>query len=550
VNLLSRLLPDPVAIRLETWNLEPSPPTITLTLASRPRATPCPLCARQAKRTHSRYERRLADLPWGEYRVAIRLKVRRLFCDNAQCARRVFTERLPGVVAPWARRTARLADRLTAVGRALGGAAGARLVRDFGLTASRNTLLHLVRQAPAPPVVTPSALGVDDWAMRRRFTYGTVLVDLERRRPVALLPDREADTLAAWLREHPGVAVITRDRSGAYADGASRGAPEAVQVADRFHLLQNLAEALELAFTDQARELRDVEQARRRAAAAEGVPVRPDPPPPPKRPLALAAARREQRLATHRRVWELWREGWPGHDIARHLGIGRTTTYRYLKSEAFPERKGRSDAGRSSVDPWGEWVIARWNAGQHNGRQMLRELRERGFRGNYATVLRYLNRLRAAQGNARPHRSRAQPGPPLVAAPKRVLTPRTAAWLVLRRSEHRDAEDQALLAGLREHSGVLDEAIELAEEFAALVRGREPERLDPWLQRAQNGAVPSLRRFAESLSADYKAVRAAVTLDWSNGPVEGQINRLKTIKRQMYGRANLDLLERRFLPAA
>jgi transposase len=160
-----------------------------------------------------------------------------------------------------------------------------------------------------------------------------------------------------------------------------------VQVADRFHLLQNLAEALELAFTAQAYELRDIEQARRRAAVAEGASVRPDPPPPPKRPLVLAVARREQRLATHRRVWELWREGWPGRDIARHLGIGRTTTYRYLKSETFPERKGRSDAGRSSVDPWGEWVIARWNTGQHNGRQMLRELRKRGFIGNYATVL-------------------------------------------------------------------------------------------------------------------------------------------------------------------
>jgi hypothetical protein len=334
-----------------------------------------------------------------------------MFCDNAQCERRVFAERVPEVAAPWGRKTARLADRLTAVGMALGGAAGARLGRRIGLLASRNTLLRLIRRAPSPPVQVPAALGVDDWAMRRRFSHGTVLVDLERRRPVALLPDREADTLAAWLREHPGVAVVARDRSGAYTEAVGRGAPAAVQVADRFHLLQNLAEALERAFTTQVRELREADRARRDAAAAEGGVVRPDPPPPPKRPRDLAAARRERRRETHQRVWELWREGLPGSDIARHLGIGRTTTCRFLQSEAFPERKGRSDAGRSSVDPWGEWVIARWNEGQRNGRQMPRDLRERGFAGNCATVLRYLDRLRAAQdGTAPSRRTRAGPG--------------------------------------------------------------------------------------------------------------------------------------------
>jgi len=396
VNRLACLLPDPSSVRLESWSLEPASPSITLTLKSRHGAARCPLCGGWARRVHSRYERTLTDLPWGEHAVAVRLRVRRMFCDNARCERRIFTERLPGVAAPWARKTARLAGRLTAVGAALGAAAGARLGRKVGLMASRNTLLRLVRRAPLPPVETPAALGVDDWAMRKRFTCGTVLVDLERRRPVALLPDREADTLAAWLRGHPGVAVIARDRSGASAEGAGRGAPGAVQVADRFHLLQNLAEALELAFTAHARELREAEQARRQAAIAEGAPVRPDPPPPPKRPRVMAAARRERRMAAHRRVWELWREGWPGEAIARHLGIGRTTVYRHLKSQAFPERKGRSDAGRSSVEPWGEWVIGRWNAGQRNGRRMLRELRERGFAGNYATVLRYLNRLRGA----------------------------------------------------------------------------------------------------------------------------------------------------------
>lgn len=182
---------------------------------------------------------------------------------------------------------------------------------------------------------------------------------------------------------------------------------------------------------------------------------------------------------------------------------------------------------------------------------MLRDLRERGFAGNYAAVLRYLNRLRAAQDGAAPlRRTRARPGPPLVATPKRVLTPRTAAWAVLRRPERRSHEDRAMLAGLRGHSPDLDAAVGLAEEFAALVRGRAPERLDPWLKAAQDGPVAALRRFAKRLQADAGAVRAAVSLPWSNGQTEGQINRLKTLKRQMYGRAGLDLLERRFLLAA
>ena len=535
-------------VRLETCGTEHAPPTVALTSRSRP--PPCPLCSRRARRTRSWYERALADLPWGEHAVAVRLRVRRLLCDNARCQRRIFTERLPGVVAPWARKTARLSGRLTAMGLALGGAAGARLGCRMGLAASRSTLLRLVRRTPTPPDTTPMALGVDDWALRKRHTYGTVLVDLDRHRPVALLPDREAGTLATWVREHPGVEVVSRDRASAYAAAGRNGAPDAVQVADRFHLLQNLAEALELTLTSHARELRDAEQARRQNVAAKEGLVRPDPPLPPKRPLAMAAARREWRMATHRQVWDLHRQGWSGERIARHLGVGRTTTYRHLKSEAFPERKGRSDAGHSSMDPWREWIIERWNRGQRNGRQTLRDLRTLGFTGNHATVLRYLNRLRDAQRGTAPHRPRARPGPPMVAAPRQVLTPRTAAWIVLRPPDRRGGEEAGLLARLRNAASTLAAAVALAEEFAALVREREPERLDPWLQQAQDSTMPALQRFARRLSSDYDTVRAAVTLAWSNGQVEGQINRLKTLKRQMYGRANLDLLERRFLLAA
>ena len=551
MNLLPRLLPGLDGVRLETWRLDPASSTIILILASRSRPAQCPLCRRRARRTHSWYERTLADLPWGEHGVVVRLRVRRLFCDTASCERRVFTERLPGLAAPWARKTMRLADRLTAIGLALGGAAGARLARKLGLTASRNTLLHLVRQASTPPLVTPTVLGVDDWAMRKRHTHGTVLVDLERHRPVALLPDREADTLATWLREHPGVAVIARDRSGVYAEGASRGAPGAVQVADRFHLLQNLAETLELVFTTHARDLRAVEQARHHTAAAEGGPVQVAPLPPPTRTQALAAERRARRLARHEQVWALYRQGWPGEEIARHLGTGRATVYRYLRTEVFPERKGRSDAGHSLLDPWQDVVMEHWTTGRRDGRRLFLELQRRGFRGSYTTLVRYLRRLREAQGAVRAHRPRRRPGPPLAVAPRRrVLTTRAVAWMVLRRAEKRSPEDQVLLDDPRRNAPALDETVALAEAFVGLVRDRAPERLDPWPRQAQDGAVPALRRFAKRLSADYDAVRAAVTLDWSNGSAEGQINRLKALKRQMYGRAHLDLLERRFLLAA
>jgi transposase len=224
--------------------------------------------------------------------------------------------------------------------------------------------------------------------------------------------------------------------------------------------------------------------------------------------------------------------------------------FRHLRSEVFPERKGRRDAGRSVLDPWQHVVLEHWNSGRRHGRRLFRTLQQDGYRGSYPTLARYLQRLRAAQGSVVVCRPTKHPRPVLVTAARPVLTPRTAAWLVLRRTGKRSADDRALLADLRRHAPELDEAVALAEEFTGLIREHAPDRLDPWLKRARDSTIRQLQSFAKRLQDDYAAVQAAVALAWSNGQTEGQVNRLKTLKRQMYGRANLDLLERRFLLAA
>lgn len=549
MDLLSRLLPGSTSLQLVTWDLDPTKAALALTVISH-QATPfCPLCNQPARRVHSHYQRTLADLPWGSWRVRLILGVRKLFRDNAGCPRRIFTEPLPDIVVPWARKTLRLDEKLTAIAVALGGSAGARLSRDLGMPAARNTLLRLIRAAPLPSGAIPAVLGVDDWALRKRHTYGTVLIDLEQRRRVALLPDREADTLARWLSDHPGVEIIARDRAGAYAEGARRGAPQAVQVADRFHLVRNVAEVLETVFTLHAADLRMAEPANQNVVPAQSVP-----PAPPHRTAnkhANSAESRGRRLATYQRVWALHDEGWSSVAIARHLGLGRSTVVRFLRHATFPERQERHDAGRGLLDPWKPMILERWNAGCRRSRQLFREIQGRGYRGSYRTLARYTQRLHQAQDDAVPRQSSPpRPVPPVSDPRKRPLTPRNAAWRVLRRAEHRDAEEADLLNRLHTQHAALTEAIVLAEDFVAGLRDRAPKRFDPWLARARDSTLPAFRNFAKKLGTDDAAVRVAMTLSWSTGQVEGQINRLKMIKRQMFGRASFDLLNRRFLLAA
>jgi transposase len=396
-------------------------------------------------------------------------------------------------------------------------------------------------------------LGVDDFALRKRYTYGTILVDLERRQPVALLPERTAEPVAQWLREHPGVEIIARDRASAYAEGARQGAAAATQVADRFHLLQNLAEALHQVFATQSHALDAVNETLCQqpvplsdGGAAVPVPPRTTPAPAQQR----AAQRQAHRQALHTQVWALHRQGWTAPAIAPHVGMSLRTVQRDLRTTTFAGRQRRSDYGDSVLTPYTPYLLERWNAGCYTAMRLFREIRQRGYAGGYGVVAAYARRLRQAQGLPPGHRCPRQALPPVAEPPCQPLTPRRATWLVLRREAKRTEAEAQPLAQLRAQQAEVTEAIDLAQDFAALVRQRQPEALDPWLQRAAASTLEALQRFAKGLYEDYEAVKAGVTLPWSTGPVEGHINRLKMLKRQMFGRARLDLLSRRFVGTA
>jgi transposase len=407
-DLCAHLLPPDQHLQFRTLILDEQ--RIILVAARNAPKAPCPDCCQWACRIHSDYDRTLADLPWATAPIQLRLKVRRFFCTTCTCSRQTFTERLPTVAPLYARTTTRRAHTQAETGLALGGAAGARHLARQGLSVSRNTLLRRARRQALPEGPPPHVVGIDDWAWRKGHRYGTIVVDLERGCPIDVLEDRLAETVAAWLQAHPEVHVVARDRAEAYGAGIRQGAPEATQVADRFHVLKNLAEALEQVFTAHGKELAAIDEKRRQepvpcddGSMAAPVPL------PPRQATAeeLAEQRRARRLATFEHVWALRQHGWSGTSIAHHLGIGKSTVFRYLRTTTFPERKGRRDRGKRSVlKGYKEHVLKRWNEGCQEALRLFHELQQQGYHGSYATVARYARRLRQAQGLA----PRACPG--------------------------------------------------------------------------------------------------------------------------------------------
>ena len=518
----------------------PTSERITVVTTSRTATAACPDCGRFSSRVHAYYQRRLQDLPWQGRPAMLRIRVRRFSCLDPNCRRQTFAEPLGRAAARSARRTTRLGDVQCHLGLALGGEAGARLSARLAMTVSPDTLLRLVQRAVVPERPAPRAVAVDDWAWRRSQSYGTIVVDLERNKVVELLPDREVASLSAWLQRHPGIEVVARDRASAYADAVRQAVPDTQQVADRWHLLRNLGEALQ-GVVDRHRGA--VRHAARAVSQQIMAPVR-FAVREPTREQRLRAERHERRHLRYEEMIRLHRMGLSRNAIARAIGASLPTLHRWLKAGG-PPTHDKPEQPRN-VTPYEAYLARRWSEGCRNGARLWRELRQQGYRGSVRSVVRWTTRRRQGE------RTEAADEIRMTAAWPAPSSRRCARMLGMPR-DRLATKERAFLGHLARGAPDLVRAGKLAVAFANLLHTHRPDiararaALNRWIRSARESALSG---FARGLQRDSAAVAAAIVTPWTTSPAEGQITRLKAIKRSMYGRAGFRLLRQRVLIAA
>ncbi|MGH2478628.1 MAG: ISL3 family transposase [Ktedonobacteraceae bacterium] len=510
---------------------------LTVTLVSTQLSPCCPLCGSTARRVHSCYTRLVADLPCAGQSMRLLIQVRKYFCEQSSCPRKIFAERLTPFVEPFARVTKRLCQIVQIIGLATGGRLGVRVTDRLGIQTSRQTILRRIMALPTEPAGQVPQIGIDDFSFRRGRKFGTIIVDLQTHKMLDVLPDRTAERAAAWMAAHPEIELVSRDRGGDYASAAATGAPQAIQCADRFHILKNVGEAVEGCVArhlaakrktspqDIPEDHQPIEQASRSMRRSPSVERR-------------QQAYREERLARYEQVIALRQHGMSSAAIAERVGISDSTASRWLTAGAYPETTRGPYV--SHIDPYLPYLQQRWEAGCHNMVRLHQELVARGYKGSYASVRDHLvRRLPGGKKNA-------CKGTQLSPAP---LSTRHVAFLFLRRPLDLDLEERETLLQLRQSHIELDVVYELVQEFATMLRTRTGENLETWLTKAVASQIPEFQSFVLGVERDKAAVKAGLTLPQSNGVVEGKVNKLKLIKRMGYGRAGFPLLRQRVLHA-
>ena len=511
----------------------------------------CPACDVRSRSRHGWYVRRLQDLPAQGAAVKLRLKLARWQCANPQCAQRTFGDRLPEIVPAFARRTRRVIELARLLAHTAGGRPAERLMIRLGVPQSNDTLLRSLKREvanrhSAEPV---RVVGIDDWSWRKGASYGTIMVDLERREFLDVLQDRSAEATARWLARHPAVEVVSRDRCGLYAQGAVQGAPQARQVADRFHLLQNLRHAIEQQLSRAPRQFPLFVPSETADPLSEppatvhryGQPEVTD-----HRSL-VRAGHRARRQAGFDRVKALHAEGKPLCAIVRETGLNWRTVRKWTRQDALQTRQTMAPKP-TTPSAFRAYLARRWMEGCTIGRELLAEIQPLGYTGSLTHLQRLLNRWRRAHFAAAIGAPAPEPAVALDNSVRHAVPPIVAAALCIKPRGLLTTAQGAKVDLLKAMSDEFATMRQLAMRFRGILRSDDAERLEGWLNDAARSGIHCMRQFASTLRQDLTAVRNAICEPWSNGQTEGQINKLKTLKRAMYGRAGVELLRARMLP--
>ena len=497
------ICPDPRLWHLSLISLHPD--QIRLHLESVRSAVPCPDCGVLSARVHSRYQRKPQDLPWSAWPVQLVVHARTFFCDNQGCSGRIFTERFPGVLESYARKTTRLLDVLLELVHGGSAENAARIGKRMGYKVSPDALLNLQRKEHfAFPGTT--VLGVDEFSMRRGQTYSTLLVDLERHQPIDVIEGREAAPLAKWLHDHPGISVLARDRAESYASAGRTAAPNAIQVADRFHLVKNVNDALKELLRSGRWILPAVEVGLAKESTQTGPPVEARVQAEQKQPSVVKAALWEE-------VQERKKQGQSTRAISWELRVHRETVRRYMEARSPPAYR-RGLTRPTKLKQHLNYVMRRWNEGCHNARTLHRELSKRGYDGGY-TQLKEL---------VRPWRS-TQPDKPAVQS--RVPLNQ---WLFLRPNHRLSSEEIQELELVLEANPKLALGYHLKEEFQRIIAQHDAEALDGWIAKAALSALKPFQSLAQGMVQEQDAIWNGLTRSWSTSQCEGQSCCVKLIK--------------------
>jgi len=527
---------------LKLEKIEYSDATIRIFASIKSRKSKCPDCGRYSKRIHDYYFRTLSDLPVFQNKTTILLRTRKFKCSNARCHRRVFSEQIPAIQR-YSRRTNRVLRILESFAIELTGRLGSIMSKQLFITVSSSTITRMAYSQQLPEIIQPKVLGVDDWAYRKGVSYGTILIDMETSRPIELLPSRESGDLKNWLLKYNDVKIITRDRASSYSSAINEVCPNTVQIADRFHLLMNLSDALDTYFksistkikslitskTNELLNLQDDENAKNNQL----VPVI-------SRSVNIKV---DKRLDTFNMVKKLQAKGISKRKISRDLGISRGTVYSYFIQESLSPK---SHPKSTNIELFTNHIVARLNITGYKVKDIINEIRELGFNGSNTQAYHNINVMKEEYEISTPGFS--QVVLPKIPYVKPLSSRKLAKYIGTCLTDIVDSNERYYLQTLLDNITELRIVRKLVQIFKTMF-ARGCGNIRRWIDfiiRSKR-KLSGLKTFARGMLRDIEAVENGINMPWSNGAVEGHVNRIKSIKRQMYGRASFELLRKKVI---